>query len=62
MWGQGRVGPSKGAIEDARIFGRALTVQEIQSLRPNEASDIKPLAWWDFEGKALKDWAGRFTH
>jgi sucrose-6-phosphate hydrolase SacC (GH32 family) len=51
-----------GSIEDARIYGRALSVQEIQSLRPNEPSDIKPLAWWDFEGEAAKDRAGHFTH
>jgi len=51
-----------GSIEDARIYGRALSVHEIQSLRPNEPSDIKPLAWWDFEGEALKDRAGHFTH
>ena len=51
-----------GAIEDARIYGRALTALEIQSLKPNVASDIPPLAWWDFEGETVKDRAGRFTH
>ena len=51
-----------GAIDDARIYGRALTAQEIQAMKPNEASDIKPLAWWDFEGEAVKDRAGHFTH
>ena len=51
-----------GMIEDARIYGRALTAAEIQSLKPNIASDIKPLAWWDFEGDAVKDRAGHFTH
>ncbi len=48
--GAGTGTPLAGAIEDARIYGRALTPPEIQSLRPNEASDIKPLAWWDFDG------------
>ncbi|MEI8288226.1 MAG: GH32 C-terminal domain-containing protein [Verrucomicrobiota bacterium] len=51
-----------GSIEDARIYGRALTVTEIQSLRPNVASEIKPLAWWDFEGDTVKDRAGHFMH
>jgi len=54
--------PFAGAIEDARIYGRALTAQEIQSLKPNVASDISPLAWWDFEGQTVKDRAGRFSH
>ncbi len=60
--GAGTGTPLAGAIEDARIYGRALTPSEIQSLRPNEASDIRPLAWWDFEGDAVKDRAGHFTH
>ncbi len=55
-------GTFAGMIEDARIYGRALTAAEIQSLKPNVASDIKPLAWWDFEGNSVKDRAGHFTH
>ena len=47
--------PLAGSIDDARIYGRALTAQEIQSLKPNQPSDIQPLAWWDFEGNAVKD-------
>ncbi|MBM3860561.1 MAG: DUF1080 domain-containing protein, partial [Verrucomicrobia bacterium] len=57
-----RSGTFAGTIEDARIYRRALTAAEIQSLKPNVASDIKPLAWWDFEGNTVKDRAGRFTH
>lgn len=60
--GAGTGTPLAASIEDARIYGRALTPQEIQSLRPNETSDLKPLAWWDFEGEAVKDRAGHFTH
>jgi sucrose-6-phosphate hydrolase SacC (GH32 family) len=60
--GAGTGTPFAGRIEDARIYGRALTDREIRSLRPNEASDIQPLAWWDFEGDAVKDRAGHFTH
>lgn len=58
--GAGTGTPFAGAIEDARIYARALTQQEIRSLRPNEASPIEPLAWWDFEGDVVKDRAGHF--
>ena len=51
-----------GSIDDARIYDRALTPQQIQALRPNEPSAPKPLAWWEFEGNAVKDRAGHFTH
>ncbi len=51
-----------GAIEDARIYGRALTLDEIKSLQPNKKSKIEPYAWWDFEGDKVKDRAGRFAH
>jgi len=51
-----------GAIEDARIYARALTQAEIAALKPNEKSKIAPLAWWDFEGDKVTDRAGRFPH
>ena len=51
-----------GAIEDARIYARALTQAEIASLKPNEKSAIDPLAWWDFEGETVTDRSGRFEH
>ena len=54
--------PFAGAIEDARIYARALTPAEIASLKPNEKSAIDPLAWWDFEGDKVTDHAGRFEH
>ena len=54
--------PLAGAIEDARIYSRALTQAEIASLKPNEKSAIAPLAWWDFEGDRVTDRAGRFGH
>ncbi|MCY2994469.1 MAG: GH32 C-terminal domain-containing protein [Planctomycetota bacterium] len=54
--------PLAGSIDDARIYGRALTSKEIQSLKPNQPSDNQPLAWWDFEGDVVKDRAGHFTH
>ncbi|RMG38011.1 MAG: hypothetical protein D6725_08055 [Planctomycetota bacterium] len=49
-----------GTIDDARIYDRALTAEQLQALRPNDASDPKPIAWWDFEGGRLHDRAGRF--
>ena len=58
--GAGTGTPLAGAIEDARIYARALTQAEIASLKPNEKSAIDPLAWWDFEGDKVTDRAGRF--
>lgn len=49
-----------GKIDDARIYDRALTRKEIQSLQPNRESSIKPFAWWDFEGEKIVDRAGRY--
>ena len=50
-----------GMIEDARIYDRALTLREIQELVPNQASEIKPYAWWDFEDDASEQ-MNRFPH
>ena len=57
--GSGAIG---GAIEDARIYSKALSVEEIKSLEPNKASSIKPYAWWDFQGDKIVDRAGRYPH
>ena len=45
-------GGISGMIEDARIYDRALTLDEIKELVPNESSEIKPYAWWSFEDDA----------
>jgi beta-fructofuranosidase len=50
----------KGSIVDARIYDRALTVKEIQALRPKMPSAIKPYAWWTFEKGKETDRMGRF--
>jgi len=50
----------QGSIEDARIFDRALTVDEIKKLQPNQPSAIKPYAWWTFEKGQETDRMGRF--
>ena len=51
-----------GAIEDARIYDRALTPDQIASLQPNRKSAIEPLAWWDFEGDQVIDRAKHFGY
>lgn len=51
-----------GSIDDARLYDVALTAEQIKSLKPNMASGIMPLAWWDFEAGELTDKAGRFSH
>ena len=38
-----------GSIEDARIYDIALTEKQIASLKFNQPSIPKPVAWWDFE-------------
>ena len=49
----GEIGFFSGAIEDARIYDRALNADQLAALRPNRPSDPLPLAWWTFEdGKA----------
>ena len=44
-----------GSIDDARIYGVALSAEQIAALKPNEPSDPQPLAWWDFEGGKAGD-------
>jgi len=50
----------QGSIEDARIYDRALTAEQIRRLEPNRESDIKPYAWWTFERGRETDVTGRF--
>jgi hypothetical protein len=49
-----------GVIDDARIYDRALTAEQIASLRPNLSSDPKPWAWWTFENGRAEDLMGTF--
>ncbi len=49
-----------GAIDDARIYDRALTPAEIAALRPNTPSAEKPWAWWTFENGDARELTGRF--
>lgn len=50
------------AIEDVRIYDHALTETEIKSLQPNEASEVIPYAWWNFEDEKLVEQTGKFTY
>jgi sucrose-6-phosphate hydrolase SacC (GH32 family) len=49
-----------GAIDDARIYGQPLSAEQIAALRPNQPSEIKPLAWWDFADGRTNDRMGLF--
>ena len=51
-----------GAVEDARIYDRALTAEELASLQPNVEGGIKPWAWWSFDNETATDKTGRFPH
>jgi sucrose-6-phosphate hydrolase SacC (GH32 family) len=50
----------RGSIEDARIYDRALSAEEIRKLETNKESEIKPYAWWTFEKGMETDRMGRF--
>ena len=56
----GGVGSVSCEIEDARIYRRALSSEDINELEPNVQSDIQPYAWWDFEGNEIKERTGRY--
>jgi sucrose-6-phosphate hydrolase SacC (GH32 family) len=58
--GAGTGQPLRGSIEDARIYDRAMTADEIKQLRPNQPSEIKPYAWWTFEKGKETDLTGHF--
>jgi sucrose-6-phosphate hydrolase SacC (GH32 family) len=50
----------QGSIEDARIYDRALSADELKKLEPNKESAMKPYAWWTFEKGKETDLMGRF--
>lgn len=51
----------KGKIKDVRVYGRALTREEILSLKPNQSSSIQPFSWLDCSREDwVKDQAGKF--
>ena len=50
----------RGSIEDARIYDRALSAEDLKPLEPKQESAIKPYAWWTFEKGKETDRMGRF--
>ena len=48
----------RGRIDDARIYARALSAEEIQTLKPNEPSKPEPVAWWTFDEETPNDRTG----
>ncbi len=50
-----------GAIDDARVYDRALSGEQIAALKPNVASDPKPWAWWTFDDAQATERTGRFV-
>ncbi len=53
--------PFRGRIDDARIYDRALSVDEIQTLQPNQPSEPQPIAWWTFDAEAPNDRTGQLS-
>ncbi len=49
-----------GALEEARLYGCALSKEQLKSLRPGAVSEPPPLGWWDFEGNEVTDRTGNF--
>lgn len=49
-----------GAVEDVRIYDRALSREQIEALKPKARSDPAPWAWWTFEEAAAAERTGRF--
>jgi hypothetical protein len=60
LGGMGAIGFFRGAIDEARIYDRALDPQAIAALRPNQLSDPPPLAQWTFEDGTARDARGVF--
>jgi hypothetical protein len=44
-----------GTIDDARIYDRALSVEQLRAAKPNQPSDPQPWAWWNFENGKAED-------
>lgn len=51
----------RGRIDDARIYDRALSVDELQALQPNKPSKPEPIAWWTFDEEVPNDRTGHLT-
>lgn len=56
----GEIGFLHGAVEEARLYDRALDDKTIAALAPNQPSDPKPLGLWTFEDGTASDATGTF--
>ena len=50
-----------GLIDDARIYDKALTREQVAQLEPNEPSQPPPVAWWHFENASRRRRDGRIS-
>ena len=50
----------RGAVLDARVYGQALSAEQVAALRPGVEGGPKPVAWFDFTGGSLRDRSGTF--
>jgi len=53
-------GPFAGAIEEAQLYGEALSADQIAGLQPNGPTPVKPLGRWTFEDGTPRDEMGCF--
>lgn len=53
----------KGSVEEARIYARALSAEDLAGLQPHDTRGEPPWAWWDFRDNPQEK-TGRFpqTH
>lgn len=49
-----------GSVLDARVYDRALSVDEVAALRPGVAAEPPPYAWWCFADAEPRDRMGHF--
>lgn len=53
-------GHFRGRVLDARVYGAALTAQQLAGLRPDAEGGPKPVAWYDFAGDVIRDRMGAY--
>ena len=56
----GGKGAVSAAVDDARIYSKALSAEELGQLQANKSSGIKPYAWWNFEDDIPVDLTGTY--
>jgi len=57
---RGPIGPFAGAIEEASVYDVPLDAKTIAALKPNKASEPKPIGQWTFEDGTADDAMGTF--